>query len=49
MSGETQDDLLRIAIDLPEFLRIPKEVKKVTLLITAKPKVQYDLQRCVTF
>ena len=23
--GETQDDLLRIAIDLPEFLRIPKE------------------------
>ena len=46
---ETQDDLLRIAIDLPEFLRIPKEVKKVTLLITAKPKVQYDLQRCVTF
>ena len=23
--------------------------KKVTLLITAKPKVQYDLQRCVTF
>ena len=23
--GETQDDLLRIAIDLPEFLRIPRE------------------------
>ena len=23
--------------------------KKVTLLITAKPKVQHDLQRCVTF
>ena len=22
---ETQDDLLRIAIDVPEFLRIPKE------------------------
>ena len=23
--GETEDDLFRIAIDLPEFLRIPKE------------------------
>ena len=23
--GETQDDLLRIAMDLPKFLRIPKE------------------------
>ena len=23
--GETQDDLLRTAIDLPEFCRIPKE------------------------
>ena len=23
--GETQGDLLRIAIDLPEFLRIPKD------------------------
>ena len=23
--GETQDDLLRIAIDLPKFLRIPKD------------------------
>ena len=23
--GETQDDLLRIAINLPKFLRIPKE------------------------
>ena len=44
--GETQDDLLRIAINLPEFRRIfPKQV---TLLITAKQKVQYDWQCCIT-
>ena len=45
--GETQDDLLRIAIDLP---RIPSNSQsiQVTLLITAKQKVQYDLQCCVT-
>ena len=44
--GETPDDLLRIAIDFLNSFEFPK---KVTLLITAKPKVQYDLQRCVTF
>ena len=37
ITGQTQDDPLRIAIDLPEFRRIPKAV---TLLITAKQKVQ---------
>ena len=34
--GETQDDRLRIAIDLPEFCRIP-QAGYIT-----------DLQRCVT-
>ena len=43
--GETQDDLLRIAIDLPEFRRIPKEGH---ITDYSKQKVQYDLQRCVT-
>ena len=44
-TGETQDDLLRIAINYPnsaEFL------KRVTLLITAKQKVQYDRECCIT-
>ena len=38
--GETQDDLLRIVIDLPEFRQIPKAgvPKQVTLLIsTVRP------------
>ena len=43
---ETQDNLLRIAINLPEFHQIPK-AGQITI-ITAKQKVQYDLQCCVT-
>ena len=36
IAGETQDNLLRIVIDLPEFRRIPKAgvPKQITLLIS---------------
>ena len=47
LPGEAQDDLLRIAIDLPEF-RSNSQTMQVTSLVTAKKKVQHDLQRCVT-
>ena len=40
--GETQDDLLRIAIDLPEFLRIPKEGHIADFS-------KAEMQRCITF
>ena len=41
--GEKQDDPLRIAFDLHKFRRIPKAV---TLLITAKQKVQVQSMTC---
>ena len=45
---ETQDYLLRIAIDLPEFGRIPK-AGHITDYSKADSKgVEYDLQGCIT-
>ena len=40
--GETQDNLLRIAVYLPEFCRIPKE-GHITDYSKAELKVQYNL------
>ena len=45
--GETQDDPLRIAIDLPEFCQIPK-AGHITDYSKAESTGWYDLQRCVT-
>ena len=46
--GETQDDPLRIAIDLPEFRRIPKAGHITEYSKAESTGVEYDLQRCVT-
>ena len=46
--GETQDDPLRIAINLPEFRRINKAGHKTDYSKAEGTGVEYDLQRCVT-
>ena len=46
--GETQDDSLRIAINLPEFRRIPKAGHITDYSKAESTGVEYDLQRCVT-
>ena len=46
--GETEDDPLRIAIDLPEFRRIPKAGHITDYSKAEGTGVEYDLQRCVT-
>ena len=45
---ETQDYPLRIAIDLPEFCRIPKAGHITDYSKAESTGVEYDLQRCVT-
>ena len=46
--GETQDDPLRIAIDLPEFCRIPKAGHITDYSKSESTGVEYNLQHCVT-
>ena len=46
--GETQDNPLRIAIDLPEFCRIPKAGHITDCNKAESTGVEYDVQRCVT-
>ena len=46
--GETQDDPLRIAIDLPEFCRIPKAGNITDYSKSESTGVEYNLQHCVT-
>ena len=48
--GETQDDprRLRIAIDLPEFRRIPKAGHITDYSKAESTGVRYEVQRCVT-
>ena len=46
--GERQDNLLRIAIGLPEFRRIPKAGHITDYSKAESTGVCYDLQCCVT-
>ena len=45
---ETQDDLLRIAIDLLELRQIPKAGHITDYRKAESTGVEWDLQRCVT-
>ena len=45
ITGETQDDLLRIVIDLPEFRGIPKE-GRITDYSKAQSTVRFATLRC---
>ena len=47
--GETQDDPLRIAIDLPEFGGIPKAGHITDYSKTESAGVAYNQQRCVIY
>ena len=47
--GETQDDPLRIAIDLPEFCGIPKAGHITDYSKTESAGVAYNQQRCVIY
>ena len=46
--GETQDDPLRIVIDLSEFRQIPKAGHITAYSKAESTGVEYDLQHCVT-
>ena len=46
--GETQDDLLRIAIDLPEFRQFPKHAGHITDYSKAESIVQLATLRYST-
>ena len=46
--GETQDNPLTIAIDLPKFCRIPKAGHITDCNKAASTGVEYDVQRCIT-
>ena len=46
--GERQDNLLRIAIGLPEFRRIPKAGHITEYSKAESTGVRYEVQRCVT-